>query len=133
MAIHNPVTASAASAEVIVGTSESIAAAADQVYPTDLDVAGLGKVMVHISVAANDLDQFEIHASVDGSVFEELYSSAGDYTSPTGILVGTSGDLTTIAAAATGWYIMDVRGIKSIRHILSGDGAATVTIKYSGD
>ena len=123
-----------AAASGTLATSESIGTGADIALATDLDVAGLSRVMVHIAVAANDLDQFEIHGSVDGTVFETLFSSAGDYTSPTGIMIGTSGDLTGITATNTGWYLMDVSGINSLRHILSAaGGAATVTVTYSGD
>jgi hypothetical protein len=46
-------------------------------------------------------------------------------------MVGASGDLTTLAAASTGWFILDTRGLARVKVLASGNGAATVTI-YAG-
>ena len=116
-----------------LATAQTVTLAADDVIDTDLDCAAYSRVMVYFSMAANDLDQFEISASTDGTNFVDLYTSAADYLSPTGVLLGTSGDLTTVASGAAGWYLLDCTGINSIRHTLSCSvGAGTITMTFSG-
>lgn len=105
---------------------------------TDLftfDVSNQERIYVQIHVATQALDAFIITAnshSDSSSTFETLYSTAGEYASPTGILQGTSGDLTAIAAGAVGWFIMDVHGIYEIKLQASAAAdSASVTI-YAG-
>lgn len=79
--------------------------------------------------AAILFDAFQIQASVDGgSNFETLFSAASDYTSPKGILVGASGNLTVLAADATGWFILDVGGLDQIRVQASADTTQSVGV-----
>lgn len=70
------------------------------------DVSVNGKSMVEIAVTTNPLDQFEIRGKVSGGSEQTLFSSSGDYTNPAGILIGTSGDLTSLAVG-TGWFIIE--------------------------
>ena len=118
---------------VKLADGQTVTLAADDVIDTDLDCSTLSRVMVHFTMTTNALDQFEIQGSVDGTNFVDLYTSAGEFLDPTGILVGTSGDLTIIAAGTSGWYILDCRGINTIRHTLSCSvGAGTIAMTYSG-
>ena len=68
------------------------------------------------------------------AAYVTLYSSAGAFTSPAGLVVDASGDLTTLAAAATGWVILDVRPLYAIKFQASAAaaGAATVSIYAMG-
>lgn len=73
-------------------------------------------------------DQFVIsckaHEDAPWSIF---YATAGSFTSPAGILVGASGDLTTLASGATaGWFILDVTGLFAIKVEASANGGTTV-------
>jgi hypothetical protein len=98
-----------------------------------IPVSGLERIFVQFDVTTNNLDAFLIRAraSLDATT-TTLYSVAADYTSPAGLMVGASGDLTTVAAAASGWFIMDVRGLYDVTIQASASGgAATVTI-YAG-
>lgn len=84
--------------------------------------------------AAILFDAFEIQGSPDGLTFDTLYSTAGDYTSPTGILVGTSGDLTILAADAIGWFMLDCSSINVLRIQASADTTQSVGVtgEWSG-
>jgi len=82
----------------------------------EIDTAGLSRIGFYFSVATQNLDAFIIAAKFgEGGSYSTLYSAAGDFTSPSGLLVGTSGDLTTVAASSSGWFIMDVSGVQGIR------------------
>lgn len=79
------------------------------------DVRDKDRLAVEIAVTDNALDQFviqiQMHESGSGLT---AYSAAADYTSVTGILVGASGDLTAITAGASGWFIIDTRGVRNV-------------------
>ncbi|CAB4202281.1 hypothetical protein UFOVP1367_5 [uncultured Caudovirales phage] len=69
------------------------------------------RLSAQFTVATHDLDQFVIKGQVHPSApLETLYSSSGSFTTPTGLLMTASGDLTTQAAGATGSFVMDVGG-----------------------
>lgn len=101
-----------------------------------LDVSNVDRIFVEVAVIDNDLDQFEIHArpSSNGS-YHQIYSTAGDYTSPTGVLVGTSEDLTSLGAGTTGWFVMDTSGFDSVqlKAASSAAGGSGVTVNAGGD
>jgi len=99
-------------------------------YPVG-DMDGVG---FHISNAGVLIDQFVIQAQFyDAGPWETMFSAAGDYTSPLGILIGTSGDLTGIADAATGWFIIYPKGIYKLRLRAASSGADTsITINGGG-
>ena len=98
------------------------------------DVRGVDRLFLEAAVTGQALDAFIIQAKShpDGS-YQTLYSTAGDYTGPTGILVGTSGDLTIIAAGASGWFIMDVSSLAFVRvQASSGNVAGSTVSVYAG-
>jgi len=73
------------------------------------------RLAVQFTVATHALDQFEIRGQVHPTApMETLYSSAGSFTTPTGLLTVCSGDLTTQAVGVTGSFIMDVGGYHQI-------------------
>lgn len=79
---------------------------------------------------ANALDAFRVSAKFhkDGN-YVLLFSVAGDFTSPAGLVVDASGDLTTLAAGTTGWLVLDVLGLYKIKiEASSAVGATTVDI-----
>jgi hypothetical protein len=96
-----------------------------------IDVQGKQRIGFEVAVTTNTLNGFSIlgrfHAS---GGYLTLYSVTADYTSPTGLLVGTSGDL-TLQAVGSGWFIMDTTGLESVKiQAKSGNaGGSTVTLK----
>jgi hypothetical protein len=81
---------------------------------------------VSIEVASNALDQFVIKAKAsDQDTAQTLYSSAGDYTSPAGDLIGTSGDL-TVLAVGNGFFRMNIEAYHSVEvWVASGNAAGS--------
>ena len=100
----------------------------------EINTLELNRIFVRIDnsddtgTAAILFDQFVILGSPDGTNYETLYSSPTDYTSPVGILVGTSGDLTILAADATGWFILDCSALHKIKIQASADTTQSVGV-----
>ena len=92
-------------------------------------VADLVRVFFQIDVADNALDAFQIQGKFhEDGAYQALYSAAADFTTPEGLLVGASGDLTTQGAGTTGWFVLEVRGLKALRVQASANtGISTVT------
>lgn len=99
-----------------------------------IDTSNFSQIYVRIDnsddtgTAAILFDDFNIDISPDGTNFETAFGVSGDYTSPTGILIGTSGDLTILAADATGWFILDCSGIDQIRCQAKADSTNSVGV-----
>ena len=100
-----------------------------------LDVNFVERLCVEVGVATQALDVFQIQARMhSGGNFITLFSSAGHFTSPAGILIGASGDLTTLAAGATGWFILDCLGFDQVRLVASAAANnAAVTIRAGAE
>lgn len=77
-----------------------------------LPVFGLSRILVKINPTVQNLNTFRILArcSTDDTN-AVLYSTAAAFTGPVGLIVGASGDLTTLTAGSNGWFIMDVSGL----------------------
>jgi len=100
----------------------------------EFGVSYFSRIAIEIAVATQNLDAFIIQARFHGSAsYQTLYSAAGDFTSPAGLLVAASGDLTTITAGAQGWFILDTTAIESIKLLASAAAdSAAVTVRGSG-
>ena len=99
----------------------------------NIPVYGLEQLFVQFDVTTNNLDAFIIkaRASQDATAVT-LYSTSGNYTSPVGLLIGVSSDLTAVAAAASGWFLMDVRGLWDVVIQASATGGAATVSIYAG-
>lgn len=98
-----------------------------------IPVRGLERIFVQFDVSSFNLDAFIIGARCsEDAATSTLYSSAGSYTSPTGLLIGASGDLTAVAAAGSGWFIMDVRGLFEVTIQASATGGTAAVSIYAG-
>lgn len=90
----------------------------------------LERLCVEIANASQDLDGFQIAARFHSAgSFMTLYSTSGHFTSPSGILIGASGDLTGLAAGSSGWFILDCLGLDQVRifaSAVSNNAAVTV-------
>lgn len=90
-----------------------------------IDTRFMERLGLEVAPTVANLTAFAVQGRfhADGS-YHTLFSAAADYTNPQGIMVGASGDLTTLAAASVGWLLLDVRGIESIK--IRAAGANTV-------
>lgn len=98
----------------------------------DLTVAGLAHLGVEVKPTVNNLDGFlvEVKFSPDAD-WVTLTSSIT--STPAGLILAASGTLATLAAAATGWLIMDVRGLYGVRISASGSVDDTTSVSaYAG-
>ena len=102
----------------------------DEVSNTDVDsletvgtftkIAGHARCVFQVTVGVATLTDFDIAIiSHPSGTFSTAYSVSADYTSPQGILIGTSGDL-TVQAAGVGWLILDVSGLSAVRFSAAG-------------
>lgn len=94
-------------------------------------VAVLG---IDIAVTTNALDAFIIQGKMSpNTAYQTLYNAAADFTSPFGAVIDASGDLTTLAAAGSGWVLLNVLGFYSIKVQAScASGAGVVDIGAMG-
>lgn len=94
-----------------------------------LNVEELDRIFVQIeNDGANPFDAFTVNAkSQSGAQFDALFSSAAHFTAPQGLLVGASGDLTTLAAGQRGWLMLDVKGLYQVQ-ITASAGVGTTTV-----
>lgn len=99
----------------------------------DLDVRDIERIYVQVAPTTNGFDAFIVSIQPhNNGAYSTIASAAADYTSPAGIMVGASGDLTTLAAAATGWVILDTRGLARVRVQASGSGGASTVTAVAG-
>lgn len=97
-----------------------------------LNVEGLSRIFIKLTVATNALAAFAIQGAVrEDSVYVTLKSTAGQFTSPTGILVDSSGDLTSLAVG-TGWFVLDVAGLSVIKIRANSSAAGGSTLALAG-
>jgi|GEM_PF-2134317 len=100
------------------------------------NVLGIERIMIQVVVTGQALDQFEIAARSTlrtGNDPATLYNLSTDFTSPKGLIVGASGDLTTQGAGTTGTVIMDVKGLAEITlRASSGNAAGSTVSTYVG-
>lgn len=99
--------------------------------PVD-DVSFLG---LEITATGQALDAFVVQGrmSADGA-YQTLYSAAIDFTTPAGLVVDASGDLTTLNAGASGWLLLNVLPLYSVKFLASSGNVAgsTVTARAIG-
>ena len=89
------------------------------------------RIFVEIAVATAAIDQFVILAKThESGSYHTLFSTAGDYTSPVGILLGTSGDLTAVASGSSGWFILDTLSLQDIQIKTASSSTASSVTAY---
>lgn len=103
------------------------AAVASNTTILEIDVSQIARLAVEIrNTGGFALDAFRVDGKVssDGA-YVNLASLAAAYTSPSGLIVAASGDLTVLASGATGWLVIDVLGFNKIRFQASSNGTIT--------
>ena len=87
---------------------------------------------LHVSLETSNhsaLDQFVIQIKPHASAsFQNAYATSGDFTTPAGILIGTSSDLTALAENSSGWFILDVRALYQVNLQAAQAAGATTTL-----
>ena len=100
-----------------------------------MDTADLEAVFLEIlNVGTSNLDAFQIQSKANSKAsFQTIRSTSAHYTSPSGILIEVSGDLTVLASGATGWLMIYPKGIYQLRLRASrASGSDRVTIEGGG-
>jgi hypothetical protein len=101
----------------------------------EVDTSRIEKLAVEAVVTGQDLDAFVVQGKIHPeSTYVTLASATADYTTPNSPILMASGDLTGLAAAATGWFLMDVRPFSSVKVLASSGNVAgsTVTARAIG-
>ena len=92
------------------------------------------QLFVQITVAVAALTGFAIKAKARSAAAAAvtLYSAAGAFTSPVGLMKAASGDL-TIQGVGSGWFALDVGGIEEVTIAATSGGTATILIEAGGE
>lgn len=96
-----------------------------------IDCIGLERIFVQLQSATAALTNLTIkaRANPDASAVT-IASAAADFTSPSGLIVGASGDLTVLNGS--GWFLMDVRAIERVDLYATSGGTATLAAQVGG-
>ncbi len=122
---------------VHIGFTNTITLSAETLFDiAEIPIEEITRLFVAVKVLTTAFDQFVIlgRPNVDQD-YLTLFNASGDFTSPAGILVGASGDLTALGAGATGWFIIDTGGIKSLKvqAARAAGSNAAVTVQSGGN
>ena len=100
----------------------------------EIPVEGINEVGIEVAVSTNNLDAFKVLGKMHkNAAYQTLYSASGDYTSPVGLVIGASGNLTAQAASTTGWLMLDVSPLCAVKITASAvTGAAAVDARAIG-
>lgn len=91
------------------------------------------RIFVQIQVVDQSLDQFVISGRASSKApWSQLYATSADYDTPRGIIIGVSGDLSTLGAGETGDITLDVRGFYELRFEASSSHAAGSVVSVFG-
>lgn len=114
-------------------SGQSITTSAVSAVLFTANVQGYERLAFRIAPVSQNLTALSIQAKIGAadSNYVTLFSAAGDFTSPAGLVKDASGDLTKLAAASTGWCVLDVSGLTEIRVNVTAAGAGTCGYSYS--
>jgi hypothetical protein len=99
----------------------SVAGTGNTTLITGLDVSRYSHMLFSMDVSTQALDAFIISIKAHSDdTYRTLKSAAADFTAPSGVLLecessAGTGDLTTVPASGSGWFIMQVSGINSLQ------------------
>ena len=101
----------------------------------EIPTLGLKNIGIQVNPTTNDLDAFKVYARFHPEgAWVLLYSAIDATPTESPLVIAASGTLAALAAGATGWFTMDVRGIYAIKIAVSGTVADTtgLTVLASG-
>lgn len=116
-------------------TAENLAlpVAAPLTVLLELEVGGLEMIGVQVSPTLAAFNAFSVEAKFHpDSPYVVLYNTTAQFTTPAGLLIGTSGDLTAQAAGTQGWFVLRTEPLYMVRVRASSVGNAAVTDAYAG-
>lgn len=98
-----------------------------------VNVAGYERLTAEIKVAGQALDQFVVKGRTHpGGTMMTLFATGTDFTTPAGMVVDASGDL-TLQAVGSGWLALDVSGWERIEiQAASGNVAGSTVTPFVG-
>ncbi|SRR5258708_29883168 len=99
----------------------------------DIDVSLISRISLEVkNTGANAFTAFQINGKMDDAGdMVVMISAATHFTTPTGIIVDASGDLTVLGAGAIGWVFIDVLGLKRLQ-VRANSGTATTANVFAG-
>lgn len=93
-----------------------------------INLAGYERMTASITVAGQALDQFVVKGrNHDEGPLMTLFSAGADFTSPAGMVIDASGDLTT-QGVGSGWLTLDVSGWDRIELLAASGNVAGSTV-----
>lgn len=99
----------------------------------EIVVTGVSRVFIQTQVSANALNKYVVSArTVKNAPYSILYASSKDFLNPKGLMVGSSGDLTSLEASSVGDFQMDVKGLYEIKIEVASGNAAGSTVSLFG-
>jgi hypothetical protein len=116
-------------------TAENLAlpVAAPLTVLLELEVGGLEMIGVQVSPTVQAFNAFAIEGKVHPDApYVTLYNTAGAFTTPVGLIIAASGDLTTQAAGTQGWVILRVEPLFMVRIRASSVVNGGTTDAYAG-
>ena len=97
----------------------------------EINVNNVERLSLDFTVTGQPLSSFRVCGRLHpAGGYNELYATSEDYTSPTGLLIGTSSDLTSLSGK--GWLIIDTRALEVIQINCSSFGEAGVEVLAGG-
>lgn len=92
------------------------------------------QLFVQFTVAVAALTGFAVKGKARGAAANPvtLYSIAADFTSPKGLVLAASGDL-TIQGIGSGWIALNVTGLEEVTIAMASGGTATVLIEAGAE
>lgn len=110
----------------------SVASAIPATGNTDLleiCTRGLAQLFVQFDVTTQALDGFIVSGKAQDGSYKSMYTAIT--STPGGLIVAASGTLASTAAAAGGWFVMNVKGLDYVKVSVSGatDDTAAVTMQ----
>jgi hypothetical protein len=99
----------------------------------DIDVSLLSYVTAQIKVATFALAAFQVLGKMENAGdFVVLDSASAEFTTPAGIIIDASGDL-TLQAVGSGWIIISVLGLQRLQLKATSSNVAGSTVSvYAG-
>jgi len=99
----------------------------------EFDVSDFTYVSVSLKNVGTLTDQFEVAIRVhDDASYGVIHNAAGDFTTPTGIVIAASEDPLSIANGDTAVILFDVRGVHTMRLRAASSGADTTVTTHIG-
>lgn len=94
----------------------------------EFDIPECEQLFGQLTVAVAALTEFELQGRpTAGSSYAALANATADFTTPNAPVIWASGDL-TIAGVGVHHFLMDVRGIESVRVQAKSAGTATAAV-----